>query len=99
MLILFIILAIILIFLIILLVRAALFTPSEELKPSGETISLNEDKIVSDMVEMIRCRTVSYNDESLIDKKEFEKFRVLQDRTYQSDFDRLVAETSDDLTE
>ncbi len=29
----------------------------------------------------------------------FEKFRVLQDRTYQSDFDRLVAETSDDLTE
>ena len=31
-------------------------------------------------------------------EKEFEKFRVLQDRTYQSDFDRLVAETSDDLT-
>ena len=32
-------------------------------------------------------------------EKEFEKFRVLQDRSYQSDFDRLVAETSDDLTE
>ena len=32
-------------------------------------------------------------------EKEFEKFRVLQDRTYQSDFDRLVAKTSDDLTE
>ena len=32
-------------------------------------------------------------------EKEFEKCRVLQDRTYQSDFDRLVAETSDDLTE
>ena len=32
-------------------------------------------------------------------EKEFEKFRVLQDRTYQSDFDRLVAETSVDLTE
>ena len=32
-------------------------------------------------------------------EKEFEKFRVLQDRTYQSDFDRLVAETSDALTE
>ncbi len=31
--------------------------------------------------------------------KEFEKFRVLQDRAYQSDFDRLAAETSDDLTE
>ncbi|MFR6626193.1 MAG: cell filamentation protein Fic, partial [Flavonifractor plautii] len=32
-------------------------------------------------------------------EKEFEKFRVLQDQTYQSDFDRLIAETSDDLTE
>ena len=32
-------------------------------------------------------------------EKEFEKFRVLQDRTYQSDFDRLVAETSADQTE
>ena len=32
-------------------------------------------------------------------EKGFEKFRVLQDRSYQSDFDRLVAETSDDLTE
>ena len=26
-------------------------------------------------------------------ESEFEKFRVLQDRTYQSDFDRLVAST------
>ena len=32
-------------------------------------------------------------------EKEFEKFRILQDRTYQSDFDRLVAETSADQTE
>lgn len=31
--------------------------------------------------------------------KELEKFRGLQDRTCQSDFDRQVAETSDDLTE
>ena len=28
-------------------------------------------------------------------ESEFEKFRVLQDRTYQSDFDRLLANTSD----
>ena len=32
-------------------------------------------------------------------RKSLKKFRVLQDRTYQSDFDRLVAETSDALTE
>lgn len=28
-------------------------------------------------------------------ESEFEKFRVLQDRTYQSDFDRLVAAVED----
>jgi len=28
-------------------------------------------------------------------ENEFEKFRVLQNETYQSDFDRLLAETSD----
>ena len=33
-----------------------------------------------------------------IAEKEFEKFLVLHDRTYQSDFDRLITETSDDLT-
>lgn len=32
-------------------------------------------------------------------EKELDNFRVLQERTYQSDFDRLVAETSDNLTE
>ena len=33
-------------------------------------------------------------------EKEFEKFRVLQDRTYRSNFDRLVAKTkAEDITE
>ena len=32
-------------------------------------------------------------------EKEFKKFRVFQDRTYQSYFDRLFAETSYDRTE
>ena len=33
-------------------------------------------------------------------EKKFEKFRVLQDRTYQSDFDRLIAATkTEDITE
>ena len=58
------ILAIIIIFLAILLIRAAMFTPGEELKPSEEKVHLNEDRIVSDLAEMIRCKTVSYNDDS-----------------------------------
>ena len=32
-------------------------------------------------------------------ESEFEKYRVLQDKTYVSDFDRLLLETSDPATE
>ena len=82
MIILYCLLAIVLIFLAILLVRAAMFQPHEELKPSGEKIDLDSDRIVNDMVQMIRCRTVSYNDDSLIDKAEFKKFQDLLPELY-----------------
>ena len=82
MIILYCLLAIVLIFLAILLVRAAMFQPHEELKPSGEKIDLDSDRIVNDMVQMIRCRTVSYNDDSLIDKAEFKKFQDLLPKLY-----------------
>lgn len=77
MIILWIVLAVIAVFLVILLARAAAFKPKEEIKPSGEKPELDEQKIVEHMAEMIRCRTISYNDEKLIEQKEFEKFREL----------------------
>ena len=82
MVVLFIILAVIVVFLAILLIRAAMFTPHAELEPSGEKIDLDEEKIVNDLAEMIRCRTVSYNDEALIEKEEFCKFQELLPRLY-----------------
>ena len=69
MIILYVIVAVIVLFLAVLLIRAAMYKPYDELKPSGEPVILNEEKIVSDMVEMIRCKTVSYNDEKLINKE------------------------------
>lgn len=82
MIILWIILALIIIFTAILLIRAALYTPHEELKPSGGEISLDRERIVKDMVEMIRCKTVSYNDASLVDEAEFRKFQELLPKLY-----------------
>ena len=82
MIVLYIVLAVIVIFLAVLLIRAALFRPHPELIPSGEKVELDEKKIVNDMVEMIRCKTVSYNDESLIDKEEFRKFQDLLPKLY-----------------
>jgi len=61
----------------IILIRAAMFRPYKETDVIGDEYKLDNDKIVNDMVEMIRCKTVSSNDESLIDRKEFEKFQTL----------------------
>lgn len=69
-------------FLAVILVRAAMFKPREQEKPSKEKVSLNEEKIVQDMSELLRCKTISYNDESLIDEAEFERFRQLLPKLY-----------------
>ena len=61
----------------VLVARAINFKPKDPFVPSGTKIDLDEDKIVKDMQEMIRCKTVSYTDPSLMDEAEFEKFRNL----------------------
>ncbi|MDD6491670.1 MAG: M20/M25/M40 family metallo-hydrolase [Firmicutes bacterium] len=64
-------------FIAVILIRATLFRP-EELPPvAEELIYTDRDKIVDDMVAMIRCKTVSNRDEQLVDRKEFEKFEEL----------------------
>lgn len=68
---------IIIVFLLVILVRTFQFKPEEMPVVETETISLNGDKIVSDMVDMIRCKTVSNREESLVDRAEFAKFEEL----------------------
>lgn len=74
--------ALVSVFVAVLLVRAAMFKPHKAPVPSGEKVELDEEKIVADMQQMLRCRTVSYNDSSLIDEAEFDKFRELLPRLY-----------------
>lgn len=69
--------AVVLVFLAVIFIRALQFNPRPELTPSTTEVTLNEEKIVKDMQEMIRCKTISYNDASLIDEAEFERFRNL----------------------
>lgn len=82
MIILWIILALLVLFLFVLFVRALRFTPKEQLVPSNEKITLNQDKIIQDMAEMIRCKTISYNNPALIDEEEFHKFQDLLPELY-----------------
>lgn len=77
MIVLWVILILIVLFLAVLIVRALGYKPKERYMPSGDALALDSDKIVKDMAEMIRCRTISYNDPDLIDKEEFRKFQEL----------------------
>ena len=58
-------------------VRAIQFRPKKEESYPDFSVQCNEEKAVSDLAEMVRCRTVSDTDESKEDEKEFEKFEKL----------------------
>ena len=73
---------VLIIFVAVLLLRAAMFTPKPQPAPSQECVTLDEERIVADMQQLIRCKTVSYHDESLVDKGEFEKFQALLPQLY-----------------
>lgn len=64
-------------FLLVILVRALRFKPEAEQEIIGEEITLDRDRIVANMVNMIRCKTVSNRDEDLVERAEFAKFEML----------------------
>ncbi len=61
------------IFLAVILIRALLFRPKPQAKGSGEAVSFNKEAAVNALAELVRCKTVSYNDRALEDDGEFEK--------------------------
>lgn len=71
-----IILGLIIVFIVVVVERTILFVPEKREPIEAEEITLDEDKIVRDMVAMIRCKTVSNRDTSLVDWDEFEKFEA-----------------------
>ena len=61
----------------VIIIRTLEFKPQKVTSAHSETLVLDEDKIVTDMQDMIRCKTVSYMDEALVDRVEFAKFEAL----------------------
>ena len=70
------------IFVAVILVRAIRFKPYPQPETLHGEVNLNRAKIIVDMQEMIRCKTVSHSDESLTDFTEFEKFRALLEKQF-----------------
>ena len=73
MLIVYILLGILALFLAVILVRAALFNPKPQPPVSEEAVSFDEGKAVEALAELIKCKTISYNDHALEDEGEFRK--------------------------
>ncbi len=82
--------ALLVLFIAVICIRAARFRPAKETPVTPVPVAVDTEKITADMVAMIQCKTVSYRDESLVDRKAFEKFEKLL-------FDRYpaVAEAAD----
>lgn len=68
--------------LMICLIRALRFKPAERKVVEPEKIGFDRQKAVSDLKEMIKIRTVSYNDTEKEDSAEFEKFIELLPRLF-----------------
>lgn len=64
-------------FVLVLLVRTIAFKPAPLPPAERSEVTLDREKIISDMADMIRCRTVSDRDPENVDWSEFEKFQAL----------------------
>ncbi|MBO5888522.1 MAG: M20/M25/M40 family metallo-hydrolase [Clostridia bacterium] len=60
-------------FLIVIFIRALAFKPLNDVKINDEEIVFDKDKAISNLQELVRCKTISYKDSTLEDEKEFEK--------------------------
>ncbi len=78
--------------LLICLIRALRFKPAPECTEEAEAVAFDREKAVSDLQEMIRCRTVSYSDVSEEDGAEFEKFAATLKRLFPLVHEHLSAE-------
>ena len=71
------VLVLLVVFVAILLVRTLLFVPKELPPVQQDTITVDREKIVNDMISMIQCKTVSNRDDALVDWGEYKKFQEL----------------------
>lgn len=83
---------IIFIFLSVIIIRTIMFKPAKEQTCSYKEIKTDRDKIVNDMCDMIRCKTVSYRDESLVDRTQFANFEKLIKERFPNVFANMTFE-------
>jgi len=83
-------LAVVGILIVVVLARTILFKPEEMPPADEEYILLNEEKIIQDMADMIRCKTVSNRNPALVDYKEFHKFQILLEERFPNIYEKCT---------
>ena len=78
----YIILGLIAAFLAVILLRAACFNPKKQAAVDSTPVEFDKDASVEALAELIRCKTISYNDHALEDDGEFEKLIGLLPKLY-----------------
>ena len=76
------VLGVIVLFILVLVIKAILFNPKDKKSVSPLDVVVDTDRAVDTFCEMIQCRTVSYDDRSMQNEEEFERFRTLLDERY-----------------
>ena len=74
--------ALIVVFLAVVTLRALRFTPKPQPRLSQEEVGFDRDAAVDALAQLVRCKTVSYNDHSLEDEAEFQKLISLLPKLY-----------------
>ena len=83
----YVILGLVAVFLAVILIRACMFRPKKQPPVSYQEISLDREKAVNALAELIKCKTISYSDPSLEDDAEFEKLVDLLPQLYPKVFE------------
>ena len=78
----YIILGLVALFLAVILLRAAAFKPKAQPEVSAEEVAFDADAAVSNLQQLVQCKTISYNDHSLEDEGEFRKLIDLLPKLY-----------------
>lgn len=76
----------------IVVIRTLRFKPYPEENLVADEIEVDVDKAVSDLSEMVRCKTVSHRDRSLEDDGEFERFIALLPKLFPRIHDKCTFE-------
>ena len=82
----YIILAVVVIFLAVVLIRTAAFKPAAEPEKVYEDVEFDRDGAADRLAQLVRCKTVSFDDHSKEDDAEFEKLISLLPQLYPNVF-------------